>query len=81
MKDITEGAEATPNINVYGSAPDYRGSVAQYQTDSLDALKQKLVQFPQGAVFTWSFGGDEKEGAAVLADLRAFLKGRGMTIR
>jgi hypothetical protein len=81
VKEITEGAEATPSINVYGLAPDYRGSVAQYQTDSLDALKQKLAQFPQGTVFTWSFGGDEKEGAAVLADLRAFLKARGMTIR
>lgn len=81
VQEIITEAEAAPNINVYRLAPDYRASVAQYQAGSLDALKQKLVQFPQGTVFTWSFGGDEKEGAAVLADLRAFLKGRGMTIR
>ena len=80
MNEIAAGAEATPNINVYGSEPDYRASVAQYQLDSIDSLKRKLAQFPEGAIFTWSFGGEAKEGASVLADLRAFLKAHGMTI-
>jgi hypothetical protein len=81
VNEITVEAEATPNINVYGSGEDYHASVAQYQADSIDLLKQKLAQFPQGTTFTWSFGGEEKEGASILADLRAFLKGHGMTIR
>jgi hypothetical protein len=45
------------------------------------SLKQKLAQFPKGTIFAWSFAGDEKEGASILADLREFLKGYGMTIR
>jgi len=80
VNDIASQAEVIPNINVYGSEPDYHASVAQYQADSIDSLKQKLAQFPEGSTFTWSFGGEEKEGAAILADLRAFLKAHGMTI-
>jgi hypothetical protein len=81
VNEITTEAEDTPNTNVYGSAQGYHASVAQYQVDSIDSLKRKLAQFPEGTVFTWSFGGEEKEGASILADLRLFLKGRGMTIR
>ena len=81
VTEIAAVAEATPNINVYGSAPDYHASVAQYQTDSIDSLKRKLAQFPEGTIFTWSFGGEEKEGPSILADLRVFLKGHDMTIR
>ena len=73
--------EATHLINVYGFEPDYHASVAQYEVDSIDSLKQKLAQFPEGASFTWSFAGNEAQGASILADLRAFLKSHGMTIR
>ena len=81
VDEIASQGEEIPHINVYRSDPDYQGSVAQYQADSLDSLKQKLAQFPQGSTFTWSFAGEEKEGAAVLADVRAFLKAHGMTVR
>ena len=81
VNEVVSQIEGIPNINVYRSDPDYQGSVAQYQADSLDSLKQKLAQFPQGSTFTWSFAGEEKEGAAVLADVRAFLKAHGMTVR
>jgi hypothetical protein len=81
VNEITAEAEATPNINVFGSEQDYHASVAQYRVDSIDLLKEKLAQFPKGAIFAWWFSGEEKEGASILADLRAFLKARGMTIR
>jgi len=81
VHEIAEEAAAAPNINVYGSEPTYHASVAQYQINSVVSLKQKLAQFPKGTIFAWSFAGDEKEGASILADLREFLKGYGMTIR
>jgi hypothetical protein len=80
VQEIATEAETAPNINVYGSEPNYHASVAQYQVDSIDSLKRKLAQFPEGTIFTWSFSGDEKEGASILADLGLFLKGYGMTI-
>jgi len=81
VNEITAEADATPIINAYGSEQNYHASVAQYQVDSIDSLKRKLAQFPEGTIFTWSFGGEEKDGASILADLRLFLKAHGMTIR
>ena len=81
VQEITAQAAATPNVNVYGSPDGRRGSVAQYQVDSIGSLKRKLAQFPEGTQFTWLFSGDQRDGASVLADLRAFLKSHGMTIR
>jgi hypothetical protein len=81
VQEIARGATAAPNINVYGSEPSYHASVAQYQVNSIESLKRKLAQFPEGTIFTWSFSGDEKDGGSVLTDLRAFLKGHSMTIR
>ena len=81
VQEIARQATGPSNINVYGSKQNYHASVAQYRVDSIDSLKQKLGQFPEGTVFTWSFGGDEKEGVSILADLRAFLKEHGMSIR
>ncbi len=81
VQEIASEAAATPNISVYGSEQSYHASVAQYHVDSIDRLKRKLAQFPEGTIFTWSFSGDKKEGTSILADLRAFLKRHGMTVR
>ena len=72
----------TPRITV---SPAYEGhysaTVNQYQLDSLDSLKQKLIQFPRGTIFEWVFADDVKDGTPILAEIRGFLAEYGMTIR
>jgi hypothetical protein len=80
VQGVVSEAARTPTIVAFGPAPSYHASVAQYQVDSIDSLKQKLGQFSNGTHFRWSFSGDEKEGLSILADLRTYLKDRGMTI-
>ncbi|HEY1206946.1 MAG: hypothetical protein ABSH46_18540 [Bryobacteraceae bacterium] len=50
----------------------------QYHTDSLQAAKDKLRQFPQGSRFRWSGSGDQDQKA--FQDLSAFAAGLGMEI-
>src|SRR5208337_2928086 len=56
-------------------------SVNQYGLDSLDSLRQKLSQFPKGTAFKWAVEGPAEDAAPVLAEIRAFLKNHGMTLR
>lgn len=71
-----------PVITVFPQSEGQRSAmVNQYHLDSLDSLKQKLVQFPPGTAFKWAFEGEAKDGASLLADIRAFLKEHDMTVR
>ena len=75
VQQIIQASTATPVINVFSSAEGrYSATVNQYRVDSLDSLKQKLVQYPEGTTFTWAFAGDAKEGTPILADIRSFSK-------
>ncbi len=70
-----------PIINAYRvSQGQYSAIVNQYHLESLDRLKEKLAQFPEGTIFQWSFSGDTKDGASALAEIRAFLEQHGMTV-
>ena len=59
----------------------YSATVNQYQLDSLDSLHQKLIQFPKGTVFEWTFTDDAKDDTPILAQIQALLAEHGMTIR
>src|SRR5207253_2711528 len=41
-------------LSVYSCAPRFDAHVAQYQLSSLNALKEKLSQFPSGTAFVVS---------------------------
>lgn len=82
LQDINTECSDAPVINIFVQAEGrYSASVNQYQLDSLDALKHKLAQFPTGTTFKWAFGGEPKDAAPVLADIRTFLDEHGMEIR
>ena len=81
-QEMMAQCSGTPRITV---SPAYEGhysaTVNQYQLDSLDSLKQKLIQFPRGTIFEWVFADDVKDGTPILAEIRGFLAEYGMTIR
>lgn len=82
VQDIIRQSSDAPIISVFLQAEGrYSASVSQYQVDSLDSLKQKLAQFPEGTAFKWAFGGDAKDGTPILAEIRQFLTEHGMTVR
>jgi hypothetical protein len=55
--------------------------INQYSLTSLNSLEQKLSQFPKGTEFKWTVAGPADAAAPIVAELRAFLNGRGMTLR
>ena len=54
--------------------------VQQYQLSSLDALRDKLAQFPAGTRFVLQVSGPADRAKALDTDLRAFLAGRNMVV-
>jgi hypothetical protein len=58
-------------------------NVLQYDLDSLDALKQKLVEFPSGSLFVWSEASpaSDPEDPKLFADVSRFLTAHGMSLR
>lgn len=54
--------------------------VLQYDTDSLDSLKEKLAQFPSGSEFDWGGGSRAEDGEQALKEVTEFLAGRGMKL-
>jgi hypothetical protein len=64
------------------SPPSYfHAQVAQYEFQSIDALKKKLTQFPSGTRFFFSVPQNElSANDQSLAELRAFLTGHGMSV-
>ncbi len=56
-------------------------SVGQYQIQSLNALREKLSQYPRGTVFAWrSFNGGEPADRQAFAELNLYLEDRGMKL-
>lgn len=61
----------------------YLISVAHYQLTSLESLKQKLLQFPRGTLFTWGKSGndgDESKGQQLFLQLKAYLEEHAMKL-
>jgi len=58
-------------------------SVAQYSPKSLDALKEKVLQFPKGTSFSWSAArprGDDSKAQEVFQQIKTFLEEHGMKL-
>lgn len=66
-------------IVIYNAAPDsFHAQVAQYELHSLNALKEKLAQFPAETKFGLSTAPwKSTAGDQAMTDLLAFLKARG----
>ena len=62
-------------ISVYTGPPPYsfNGRVAQYEVQSMQALKDKLQQFPSGSKFLISLAPQEPQADQLQTELRAFL--------
>src|SRR5882724_11040760 len=61
----------------------YLISVAQYQLNSIEALKQKLLQFPQGTAFVWhkSTNLDDDPGEPqTFLQVKSYLEDHGMKL-
>jgi hypothetical protein len=59
----------------------FHAQVAQYEFQSMDALKDKLAQFPSGTKFLLTISPDGSPvGDQTLADLHTFLSNHGMTV-
>jgi len=73
---------STPLIGVstFGDGR-FSGGVYQYQTDSIDALKEKLAQLPSGTMFTVSLNGSEtQELKKILNELQSVTEEHGSKI-
>jgi len=69
-------------LSPFGDQP-YSISVAHYQLDSLESLKQKLLQFPPGTLFTWSNTSgnhDQQRAQELFQQLKSYLEERGMKL-
>jgi hypothetical protein len=65
-----------PGYDGWGNA-----QVAQYQCNSLSALKMKLSQFPKNTTFTWnSYSQDQSAAEQVFSELKTFLEEKGMKL-
>ena len=66
----------------FNSPPNgFVARVAQYELRSMDALKEKLAQFPSGTKFFLSTSSDESTANdRSLSELRAFLSSHGMSV-
>jgi hypothetical protein len=75
---IWEGEPLT--ILVDSSVFGFHARVAQYEFQSMDALKKKLTQFPSGTKFLLSISGVESATDQTLTELRTFLSSHGMSV-
>jgi hypothetical protein len=66
----------------HGSQPfPFHARVAQYEFQSMDALKEKLAQFPSGTKFSLSISPIESPANdQALAEFRTFLSSHGMSL-
>lgn len=73
-----------PDISIsfeHNSGPfPFHALVAQYEFQSLDALKEKLAQFPSGTKFFLSRPVESTANDQTLAELRTFLSSHGMSL-
>jgi hypothetical protein len=67
-------------VNTFGDG-SFSGGVYQYQTDSIDTLKEKLAQFPSGTLFAVQLNGSEtQELKKSLNDLQSVTEEHGSKI-
>jgi hypothetical protein len=67
------------SINIYDSSPDrFAARLAQYEFQSIEALKEKVSQFPSGTKFILAIPPQKSldEEDQTVIDLRAFLAAR-----
>lgn len=61
----------------------YYISVAHYELNSLEGLKQKLIQFPKGTLFTWQTSvadGDISREQEIFQQIKSYLEEYGMKL-
>jgi hypothetical protein len=69
-------------LSISCSAPvGFNAHIAQYSLRSMDALKQKLSQFPAGTKFLLWWPSIEERNQSCIAEVRAFLKDQGMSLQ
>jgi hypothetical protein len=66
-------------LSIYSCAPRFDAHLVQYQFRSMDALKEKLKQFPEGTEFVLSPSFDEADRKCV-AEIRDFLTDHEMSV-
>jgi hypothetical protein len=57
------------------------GTSRNTTSNQIDALKQKLIQFPAGTKFLLWWPSIEEQNQSCIADLRAFLKDHGISLQ
>ena len=78
---IWEDQPFTIFVNHGSSTPRFDSRVAQYEFHSMDALKEKLAQFPSGTKFVLSTPPVESMvNNQTLTELRTFLSSHGMLL-
>jgi hypothetical protein len=78
---IWEDQPFTIFVNHDSSTSRFDSRVAQYEFHSMDALKEKLAQFPSGTKFVLSTPPVESTvNAQALTELRTFLSSHGMQV-
>lgn len=74
--------DETLTISIDTGAPPYNfnGRVAQYEFQSMKALKDKLQQFPPGSKFSISLPPQEPQSDQLLTELRAFFMSHSLVL-
>lgn len=67
-------------ISIDLAASRFYARVVQYDFQSLDALKEKLAQFPSGTKFVLTFTTIEASSSETEVELRTFLTSHGMSV-
>jgi hypothetical protein len=69
-------------VSLYFRGEGFSVSVAQYQVESLDRLREKLIQFPSGTKFVlWLSDYRAKTHDAEVAEIRRLLVSHGMSMQ
>ncbi len=78
---IWDGPSFTIVLDRSSATYGFRGQVAQYEVHSMDALKNKLSQFPSGTTFSFSSTPvDSPANIQSVSELREFLNSHGMSV-
>jgi hypothetical protein len=78
---IWEEQPLTISLDDGSSSVGFHARVAQYEFHSMDALKQKLTQFPSGTKFLVPISPVESAtNAQILTELHTFLSSHGMSV-
>lgn len=75
---IVQAEQRPARIQYFGLVPP-SFQIAQYQMQSIDKLKNKLMQFPKGTSFIFSGPGPDKD-TRIVSDLKAWAQERNIGI-